>query len=550
MGRKKIKTLNLFRIRNLFILFFTLAHGLYSQVNSPPYIPPGYQVKPKTDMFSYDAGINQYNKDTFLYINPTFNFNTSNWGIGFQLPLNLLLLDKEPKFENSKVGMLRPGDYDGKTDYQRLLNYVWLGNYGYYEPTKITYSVYLGKMFDGYIGHGTIVNRYVNNLTIDNYKLGIMADVNTDWGGVQVFTNSIYDRDVNAARIYIRPYGSFLGLYRLFTGADIPAFMMPGNVMDSVGRKKIYQEADDYKPETRTIIERDEKGKLVERQVPVSIPQREKPTSSYGYDSIWNRFAIGVTNAFDTKAPNQLDFDTTGQVRYDSTNNLKVKTQTRLSIQGVDAEWKVINKTWLEVTPYADFNQIKNFENAKGRHYGIFVKWGSQNVKVILKPEYRTMNQNYIPMYFDSFYEIERYQNNLDTNMPSTKYQYISNLSTVQNNINGYFHTAVFTIYNIGMEVNYEDYQGSDNSRIFAGVYIPISNLVRISGFYNKKGFDKIGESFKLDDRSMGVAEIALNLSIVTLKLQNRRRWIFDPSLNQYTSLDEQMVLVSGGTSF
>jgi len=548
---RKKKKQNLHKVFIILLLFFFfLPSIIYSQVNSPPYIPPGYQIKPKTDLFSYDAGINQYNKDTFLYINPTFNFTSSNWGLGFQLPLNILMLDKDPKYDNSKLGMLRPGDYDSKTDYQRLLNYVWLGNYGYYEPTKVTYSVYLGKMFDGYIGHGTIVNRYVNNLTIDNYKLGVMADVNTDWGGVQVFTNSIYDRDVNAARVYIRPYGSFLGLYRLFTGADIPAFMMPGNVMDTVGRKKIYQEAEDYKPETRTVIERDEKGKLVERQVPVSLPQKEKPASQYGYDSIWNRFAIGITNAFDSKAPNQLDYDTTGQVRYDSTNNLKVKTQSRLSIQGVDMEWKVVNKTWLEVTPYVDVNQIKNFENAKGRHYGIFMKWGSQNVKVILKPEYRSMNKNYIPMYFDSFYEVERYQTNLNTDMPYTKYQYNANIDTAQSTINGYYHTAVVTVYNIGFEVNYEDYQGANNSRVFAGLYVPIKNLIRISGFYNKKGFDKMNESFKLDDRSMGVAEIALNLSVVTLKLQNRRRWIFDSTVNQYTSVDEQMFLVSGGTSF
>ena len=112
----------------IFVLFFFfLPISIYSQVNSPPYIPPGYQIKPKTDLFSYDAGINQYNKDTFLYINPTFNFTSSNWGLGFQLPLNILMLDKDPKYDNSKLGMLRPGDYDSKTDYQRLLNYVWLG---------------------------------------------------------------------------------------------------------------------------------------------------------------------------------------------------------------------------------------------------------------------------------------------------------------------------------------------------------------------------------------------------------------------------------------
>ena len=532
------------------LFLFLIGNSIFSQVNSPPYMPPGANLKPKSDLFNLDAGINQYNKDTFLYLNPTFNFNTSNWGIGFQLPLNILALDKEPKFDNSKLGMLRPGDYDSNKDYQRLLNYVWFGDYGYYEPNKVTYSVYMGKMFDGYIGHGTIINRYVNNLTVDNYKIGVMADVNTDWGGVQVFTNSIYDKDVNAARIYIRPYGSFLGLYRYFTGADIPAFMMPGNVLDNVGRNKVFQEADDYKPVTRKIIERDENGKLVEREVPASIPQKEKPEARYGYESYWNRFAIGITNAFDTKAPNQLDYDTTGAVKYDSTNNLKVKSTSRLAIQGVDAEFKIINKTWLELTPYVDFNKIKNFENSSGRHYGILFKWGGQNVKLVIKPEYRTMNKNYIPMYFDSFYEVERYQTNLDSNNPYTKYQYVSNLDSTQNTVNGYFHTAVFTFYKVGFEINYEDYQGSNNSRIFTGVYVPIGEFLRISGFYNKKGFDKSNEAFKLDDKSMGVGEVAVNLGVVTVKLQNRRRWIFDSDQNQFKSVDEQMVLFSGGKGF
>ena len=98
--------------------------------------------------------------------------------------------------------------------------------------------------------------------------------------------------------------------------------------------------------------------------------------------------------------------------------------------------------------------------------------------------------------------------------------------------------------------MNYEDYQGSNNSRIFTGLYVPIKDFVRISGFYIKKGFDKSGEAFKLDDKSMGVGEIAVNLGVITLKLQNRRRWIFDQTTNSYVALDEQMVLFSGSKGF
>jgi len=535
-----------------FLLLFLPIVFLSAQTDSPPYMPPGAGLKPNTDTFSFDIGINRYNRDTFLYFNPMFHLDFDNkWGVSFQFPLNILLNDEEPKYPNSKTGMLRPGDYNTRADYQRILNFFWIGNYGIYKPGKITWSLYAGKMFNGYIGHGTIINRYINNQRIDYYKIGIMADLNTDYGGVQVFTNSISDKEVNAARVYIRPYGVVVGLMNLGR-ADSVGLVLPGNVIDEAGRKKVIEEIeDDGTKEKIIVVDRDPKtGELKEQEKEIPKKREEIPKEKAPLDTFWNRFAIGYTTAFDRSAPSELEFDTTGNLKYTKDNQPKVKKTKRVGIEGYDAEFKIINWDWLELTPYYDYNRFKKLDNARGRHYGVVFKLGGKSVNLTVIPEYRKMSSNYIPIYFDSFYEIERYQSNLDTNFPTPKYEYLQSKDPDGKEIKGYYYTAVLNIYKLGFEINYEDYDGKDNSRIFAGLYIPLGSMFRISGFYSKKGFEKFSQAFKVDERSQGAGELAINLGPITLKLQNRRRWVFDERENQYKARDEQMFLFSGGFSF
>ncbi|MCB1177410.1 MAG: hypothetical protein KDK36_07520, partial [Leptospiraceae bacterium] len=536
----------------LFISFFVFTPNvIFAQVDSPPYQPPGNETKPPTDTFSFDIGLNKYNGDGFLYFNPKFNMDFDNWGFSLQIPLNFLAYDKDPKYPKSSLGMLRPGDYNTREDYLKLINFVWFGKYGQYKPGKITTSIYVGKMFNGYIGHGTIINRYVNNQRIDYYKVGIMADINTDYGGAQVFTNSISDREVNAGRGYIRPYGAVMGIVNLIRGkSSASALVLPGNVLDEAGRKSVLEEAGENDKETRTIIEEDPKtGELTktEKEVPKKSESLKEPDSGHPMDTIWNRFAIGATAAYDGKAPYELDFDTTGNLKYTNDDQPQVKTTKRVYIQGYDAEFKFLSLDWLELTAYYDFNKFRDIPNAYGRHYGAIFKLGNRKINLTVRPEYRKMSSSYMPMYFDSFYEIERFQSSLEADFPTTKYQYLRNLRPDDPEIRGYYHTAILNIYSIGFELNYEDYEGKDNSRIFVGAYIPILNLVRISGFYIKKGFDRSAEAFKVDERSQGVGEIAFTLGPIMLKLQNRRRWIYNQNENRYDARDEQYVLFSGG---
>ncbi|MCX7998447.1 MAG: hypothetical protein N3A69_05770, partial [Leptospiraceae bacterium] len=288
--------------------------------------------------------------------------------------------------------------------------------------------------------------------------------------------------------------------------------------------------------------------KKEEKEVPKK-KEKSSPKKSR-LDTIWNRFAIGYTAAYDGKAPSELEFDTTGNLKFTKDNQPQVKKTKRIGIEGYDVEFKIINWAWLELTPYFDYNRIRKLDNARGRHYGLILKIGNENINITLTPEYRKMSSNYIPIYFDSFYEIERYQTNLNSDFPTTKYQHLTRLDPDGKEIKGYYHTLILNIYKIGFEINYEDYDGENNSRIFTGLYIPFGNMFRLSGFYSKRGFNKMGEAFKVDDRSQGAGELAVNIGPIVIKLQNRRRWVFNEVESRYEARDEKMVLFSGGFNF
>ncbi|MBW0434646.1 cytoplasmic membrane protein ImpL63 [Leptospira yasudae] len=534
-------------------LFFAIQTGIQAQL----WMPPGRQYMHPADPFTYDLGINKYQNDYYLYVAPTVNFNFGgDFGASLTVPLNFLMYDVDPKQENSKIGKLRSFDYNEKSDYLRLINNIWFGQYGKYTPGEVTYSAYLGKMFDGYIGHGTIVNRYVNNQRLDVYNVGLQADINSDYGGVQVFANSIYTREVSSARVYIRPFAVGFKLFDIITGRAKFLTMLTvgqGNVADEAGRRKVYEEVGAEEKESYRALIEDQKTKEKKEEMIPADKKPEKPQNLkelFNQDNFTNRFAIGYTTAFDNKAPLELKFDTTGKLRVDDNNNPLVKSTEKLTITGFDFEYKLLSAKYIELTPYYDVNKIKQVDGAKGTHYGAILRLGGKDIYLQVKPEYRNMTANYIPMYFDSFYELERYQSNLQSNIPQTKLEAAKLADPDAAKVKGYFTTVLFSFYRIAVESNYENYSGPNNSRVFVGVYIPLGTLVLLNGYYMKKGFDENKEAFKLDDRSQGALELAINLGFAAVRLQNVRKWVYNTTSSQYEAQDEQKVLFSSNLTF
>ena len=547
--------MKLFRKIILVSVFFG-AVSLFSQV----WIPPGAATKPKTEFFTYDFGLNKFDGDYFLYLAPSLNFNLfSEVGMSVTLPMNILLKDYDPKYENSKAGMLRPQDYDEKSDYLKTINYIWYGTYGRYEPGKMTWSFFAGKIYDGYVGHGTIVYRYINNVNLENYKAGIQADINTDFFGAQAFSNSVYDRQVNAGRFYIRPFAIFFKLIDVERGGALNLFQATGKVIDEAGRRKVVDEVAGDTMNRYISIEQDpETGEKKEIMKEIPEDEREEIREEkdklkkplFKSDAWYNRFAMGYTNAFDSHAPLRLDLDTTAAVTYDDRNYPATEETERITIEGYDVEYKIFSNKYMELTPYYDINRIKGLDNSVGHHKGVLFKFGSKKWNITYRPEHRTMSSNYLPSYFDSFYEIERYQFDLTASVPHPKWHMMKNLEVGGPEISGYYQSVILNMYSWVVQLDYEDYTGSDNSKVFLGVYLPVGSMFLISAYYNKKNFERQSEAFVLDDRSQGAVEVGIKLGGLMIRLQNNRTWEFDANTNKYVGVDEQKILFSGGASF
>jgi hypothetical protein len=534
-------------IKNLFLLIVVLL--FIGELWAEPWIPTAQSTRKQTSI-TVDYGVAKNNYDTYFHISPNFSYRMNDeFGFSLSLPANALLYDKEPQQENSKTGKLRSYDYNESSDYFRVLNYFWYGQYEREAPGKITYSFYAGDIRDGRIGHGTIVNQYYNNIRFDTYNAGVLADFNTDYVGAQFFSNSLYSRDVNAVRLYIKPLAIGRKLYHFYQWYQenknnededeeeyVGMMQLRGNVLDEAGRKTVLEEIDTKK--------RKKKKQILPRQI-----SKYSKVEIEEIDEWYNRMTIGITRAYDSNAPLEYSFGQTGIPNRKEKQDSPVITESgKISVEGYDFEYRILNMKYWEFTPYLDVNRIKELKNSGGTHYGFMARLGGRDINIIIKPELRKMSKNYLPMYFDSFYEVERFHGTLTSEQPmNSKFMEAKNMPTT-GGISGYYHTFLLHLYSYSFEASYEKYQGEGNSRIFLASYIPLGSNLTLSFFYSKKGFDGTGQAFKIDSAAMGAGELSLPIGPVQIRLQNIRRWTFAENEPGFKSFDEQRLLLS--TSF
>lgn len=520
-------------------------------LSAESWIPTAQSTRKQTSL-TLDYGAANNNEDTYFHISPNFTYKMNEeFGFSFSLPINGLVNDKQPLQDDSKSGKIRSYDYNEASDYYRVLNYVWYGQYEREAPGKVTYSFYLGDIRDGRIGHGTIVNQYYNNIRYDTYNAGVLADVNTDYIGAQYFSNSIYSRDVNAVRVYIKPLAIGRKLVQFYHWYQensydeddeyeyvdedeyIGMMQVRGNVLDEAGRKSVIEEVGSNKKKKKR-------------------PSLPRPVSKYSkmeieeMDEWYNRLTVGITRAFDSNSPLQYSYSQTGiPNRKENSDTPIVNESGKISVEGYDIEYRLLNMKYWELTPYLDVNTIKELKNSGGTHYGLMARIGGKDINLVIKPELRKMSKNYLPMYFDTFYEVERFHGTLSSENPMiSKLENARNLPTT-GGISGYYNTLLFHFYSYSFEASYEDYSGPNNARVFLASYIPLGSNFTLSFFYTKKGFDASGDAFKIDNGSLGAAELSLPIGPIQIRLQNLRRWTFAENETGFRSFDEQRLLLS-----
>ncbi len=421
-----------------------------------------------------DLNIGMIDDDLFITLNMGLNFDFGIVGFGIQAPLRLLVRDVDPEAE-TYGGAIRKEDWDEWTDYLKILRFF---RYGYKGKSLIFAQV--GDLPGASLGHGTIINRYYNNTDLDHYKMGIQFDLNTDYGGFETLFNNSVISNLIGVRGYIRPW-SFV---------DTESYM--NNL--SLG----FTFATDY----------------------------AAPYCIEGQTAAGDR----TEACLDQAAGDQPSFDKDG--------NLRVHEDKTVTIIGGDIEFRLVNTSWLSLTPYMDLNGI--LDAGIGYHAGILSVFHIPviNLDLSARIEYRYFEGDYIPAYFDSFYEIQKFGYPFkDDKQPKRKV--LDDLGEINSGgLNGYYAELIFDFMGlVQIGASYDDYDGEYNSNLRVYLSVPALEVVQFGAYYYRHNYEGAANAFKFDDKSLFLVEARWQFySPLYLVAQYWRVW----QLDKETGIDKE----------
>ena len=199
------------------------------------------------------------------------------------------------------------------------------------------------------------------------------------------------------------------------------------------------------------------------------------------------------------------------------------------NIIGFDIGLPVINTSMLNAELYFDYAKILDF--GSGAAAGFIVNLNALGaVKATAKLERRFNGDNYIPSYFNSLYEVERF--NLDTSavvpFPRTKAQQLQAAANMSNGFYGELGVSVLSMFDI-----IGSYQRLDKNPTSGILHLGTEIAPEDVSFVVRAGYDKINiqdekDLFTLDDRSYLFFELGykpMPYLIVSLVYS----WMFTP---------------------
>ncbi|MCL5031061.1 MAG: hypothetical protein M1480_18810 [Bacteroidetes bacterium] len=377
----------------------------------------------------------------------------------------------EISFANFGVGLDLNVDIDKngnirKEDFNELSDYLSIIRYVRYGLKHDPVFIKLGALDYYNLGHGSIMYQYNNSPSIDTRKIGLVADIDFGEFGFESIYSTFAEAGVTAVRGYVRPL-KFSSL------ADVP-------IISNLEVGGTY--AADFNKYSGVVFHT------------VYIPSLQVPPAPVP--------PIPVTTSED---------------------------KGRMQIVGLDLGLPIIRSSMFDLQLYADYAKIINY--GSGVATGIMVDVNGLGIlNASAKLERRFNNAQYIPSYFNSMYEIERYR--VDTSNGS--YSYTSKatlLSSITNPDNGYF--GELDLHFLGLLDVIGSYQRLDKTPN-SGVLHLVANVspegmpVVVRGGYDKINIGAESQIFRVDNNSFMYFELGykpLPYIIVSMLY----RWTFTP---------------------
>lgn len=425
------------------------------------------------DTFGGELMFGKFDEDYFISLALRLNFDRENFGFGVQLPVRFRVIDRDPPMGNDIGGIIRREDWDEVSDFLRVIRYVYVGQ----ADKKGPYYVRVGELSGLTIGHGTIMYRYYNGVDQNVWRTGLNTAVNIGAFGAEAMTGDVVSPYILGARFQVRPLELAIGegmfWEKWHTGISF----------------------------------------IGDARAPYSLQTQDEVIMMPGMEDI--RRPIGVD--------------------LDEHKHPIVLARRPLGIFGIDTGIELFSNELFSITPYIDLNKMGRVDYGWGLHMGVL--WGLRlpllidTLTIDARTEYRRVSGDYIGPYFNTSYEIERFQTF------DRRYPFTPKLRALTENVvdsrNGVFFDLLAgfpSFVFVGGE--FIDYDGGEaDGTLRLSLEIPALEVVKFSGFYYRVGITGGDDLFEIDDRSAIVAQAAIPLyAVFDLRLRLIRTWQADPN--------------------
>ena len=220
--------------------------------------------------------------------------------------------------------------------------------------------------------------------------------------------------------------------------------------------------------------------------------------------------SIGVTAAADLQAPLSLKADPVTQGRFlDSQGRLAANTG-QVVLGGIDAEVKVVKTASVDIKPYVDYSRL--FGGDAGWTFGALGRFNARSGDTVhafrVIAELRFLGSRYRPGYFDTFYEVTRYQSSIAPSVNpgiinyQTQYQDVMSGATPARE--GYYFEASYGIRGgVGVTFALEGDSASAARNFVAHVEVPALSFLQVFASYYKRGFTDFSQLTTPDEQSI-----------------------------------------------
>ena len=301
----------------------------------------------KDSRFGLRIGYARLDNSSYLHLEPEVDLHFgSSVALGLGVPLNVL--GYAGGFYDKGVIKLRAHDYDKPSSFARILRYFTVGR------KEDNFYLNVSQLFAASIGHGAIVRRYSGNIDQNITRVGAQLDAYGRWGGFEAFVGDVIQpQHFVAGLLFLKPLG-----------------FLSGDLGSTLGQT-----------------------------------------------------SLGIATAADFQAPytlNRIPILNYPRVR---DGEPEVFETRRAQVVGLDLETKVLKTDGADIKPYADYSRLLDIDTPSGvgaraqggggATLGVLGRFNAGDVKlhafrVVLEGRY--FDGNYVPGYFDTFYEVQKYQ--------------------------------------------------------------------------------------------------------------------------------------------